>query len=112
MAYSMVRECHHPNIVSVFRGIPEHICSDNGSEFTAREIRKWLAGLGVKTIFIKPGGPWENGYIESSNGKLRDEMLNREILPLRKLMYLDNNHFQCYTVSALVSIGWKEVQCE
>jgi len=63
----------------VLRGIPEHIRSDNGTEFTAREIRKWLARLGVKTLFIEPGSPWENGYIESFNGKLRDELLNREI---------------------------------
>jgi putative transposase len=63
----------------IFRGIPEHIRSDNGSEFTAKEVRKWLARLGVKTLFIEPGSPWENGYIESFNGKLRDELLNREI---------------------------------
>jgi transposase InsO family protein len=63
----------------VLRGIPEHIRSDNGPEFTAREIRKWLSRLGVKTLFIEPGSPWENGYIESFNGKLRDELLNREI---------------------------------
>jgi len=63
----------------VLRAIPEHIRSDNGPEFTAREIRKWLARLGVKTLFIEPGSPWENGYIESFNGKLRDELLNREI---------------------------------
>ena len=63
----------------VFRGIPEHIRSDNGSEFTARAIRKWLNSLGVKTLFIEPGSPWENGYIESFNGKLRDELLNREV---------------------------------
>jgi transposase InsO family protein len=63
----------------IFRGIPEHIRSDNGSEFTARAIRKWLNSLGVKTLFIEPGSPWENGYIESFNGKLRDELLNREI---------------------------------
>lgn len=63
----------------VLRGIPEHIRSDNGPEFTAREVRKWLSHLGVKTLFIEPGSPWENGYIESFNGKLRDELLNREI---------------------------------
>jgi putative transposase len=63
----------------IFRGIPEHIRSDNGPEFTARTVRKWLAQLGVKTLFIEPGSPWENGYIESFNGKLRDELLNREI---------------------------------
>ena len=63
----------------LFRGVPEHIRSDNGSEFTAKEIRKWLAEMGVKTLFITPGSPWENGYIESFNGKMRDELLNREI---------------------------------
>ncbi|MBA7670584.1 IS3 family transposase ISDsp1 [subsurface metagenome] len=63
----------------IFRGIPEHIRSDNGPEFTAKRVRDWLAGLGVKTLFIEPGSPWENGYIESFNGKLRDELLNREI---------------------------------
>jgi putative transposase len=63
----------------IFRGIPEHIRSDNGPEFTARAVRRWLSRLGVKTIFIEPGSPWENGYIESFNGKLRDELLNREI---------------------------------
>ena len=63
----------------ILRGIPEHIRSDNGPEFTAKLIRKWLERLGVKTLFIEPGSPWENGYIESFNGKLRDELLNREI---------------------------------
>lgn len=63
----------------ILRGIPEHIRSDNGPEFTARTVRKWLGRIGVKTLFIEPGSPWENGYIESFNGKLRDELLNREI---------------------------------
>jgi putative transposase len=63
----------------IFRGIPAHIRSDNGPEFTARAIRKWLNRLGVKTLYIEPGSPWENGYIESFNGKLRDELLDREI---------------------------------
>ena len=68
----------------VFRGIPEHIRSDNGPEFTAKAVRKWLARLGVKTLFIEPGSPWENGYIESFNGKLRDELLDREIFTTLK----------------------------
>jgi len=63
----------------VTRGVPEHIRSDNGSEFTAVAIRTWLKKVGVKTLFIEPGSPWENGYIESFNGKLRDELLNGEI---------------------------------
>ena len=60
-------------------GIPEHIRSDNGPEFVAKAVRGWLAELGVKTLFIEPGSPWENGYVESFNSKLRDELLNGEI---------------------------------
>jgi putative transposase len=63
----------------LLRGIPEHIRSDNGPEFTAKAIRKWLARLGVKTLYIEPGSPWENGYVESFNDKLQDELLKREI---------------------------------
>ena len=65
--------------VFIFRGIPEHIRSGNGPEFTAKAIRNWLSRLGVKTLFIEPASPWENGYIESFIGKLRDELLNMEI---------------------------------
>ena len=61
------------------RGLPEHIRSDNGPEFTAKLIRFWLDRLGVQTQYIEPGSPWENGYIESFNGKFRDELLNGEI---------------------------------
>ncbi len=61
------------------RGTPEHLRSDNGPEFCAQGVRNWLARVGVKTLFIEPGSPWENGYNESFNGKLRDELLNREI---------------------------------
>ena len=60
-------------------GVPDHIRSDNGPEFVAKVVREWLARLEVKTLFIEPGSPWENGYIESFNGKLRDELLNGEI---------------------------------
>jgi transposase InsO family protein len=61
------------------RGVPEHIRSDNGPEFTADVVRDWLSKVGVKTLFIDPGSPWENGYVGSFNGKLRDELLEREI---------------------------------
>ncbi len=63
----------------LLRGVPEHIRSDNGPEFTAKAVRRWLSQMGVKTLFIEPGSPWENGHIESFNGKLRDELLDREI---------------------------------
>jgi putative transposase len=65
--------------VMLFRGIPENIRSDNGSEFVAEELRKWLAKVGTGTLYIEAGSPWENGYCESFNGKLRDECLNGEI---------------------------------
>jgi transposase InsO family protein len=61
------------------RGVPTHLRSDNGSEFIANQLREWLTRLGVKTLFIEPGSPWENGYVESFNGKMRDELLDREI---------------------------------
>jgi putative transposase len=61
------------------RGMPDHIRSDNGSEFTAIVVREWLEKMEVKPTYIEPGSPWENGYNESFNGKLRDELLDREI---------------------------------
>ena len=63
----------------VQHGAPEHLRSDNGPEFTARAVRRWLERVGVKTLFIEPGSPWENGSCESFNGKLQDELLKREI---------------------------------
>ncbi len=60
------------------RGAPDYLRSDNGGEFTARAVRNWLNRVGVKTLFIAPGSPWENGYVESFNGKFRDECLNGE----------------------------------
>jgi putative transposase len=68
----------------IFRAIPEYIRSDNGPEFTARKVSEWLGRLGVKTLFIERGSPWENGYIESFNGKMRDELLNREVFSTLK----------------------------
>ena len=60
-------------------GIPEHIRSDNGPEMTSMRVRGWLQQIGSRTLFIEPGSAWENGYNESFNGKLRDELLNGEI---------------------------------
>jgi len=61
------------------QGTPEYIRSDNGSEFTSKKIRKWLSDTGVITAYIEPGSPWENGYIESFNARMRDEFLNGEL---------------------------------
>lgn len=61
------------------RGVPDHVRSDNGAEFIAKILRKWFADTNVKTLYIAPGSPWENGYCESFNGKLQDELLKREV---------------------------------
>jgi len=63
------------------RGVPGHIRSDNGPEFVAKAVREWITAVGARTAFIEPGSPWENGYCESFNSKLRDELLNGEIFP-------------------------------
>ena len=67
------------NDLFLSRGIPEYIRSDNGAEFTAEAIRKWLHTLEIRPLYIEPGSPWENGYVESFHGKLRDELLSREL---------------------------------
>ena len=85
LAIEVARSLRHDDVLHVLadlfarHGPPDHIRSDNGSEFTAIAVREWLPRVGVKTLFIEPGSPWENGYNESFNGKLRDEMLNGEI---------------------------------
>jgi putative transposase len=63
----------------ILHGIPGHIRSDNGPEFVAKAVREWIAAVGAKTAYIEPGSPWENGYCESFNGKLRDELLDGEV---------------------------------
>jgi putative transposase len=63
----------------ILRGVPGHIRSDNGPEFVAKALREWIGAVGAKTAYIAPGSPWENGYVESFNARLRDELLNGEI---------------------------------
>jgi transposase InsO family protein len=95
--------------VMLVRGIPEHIRSDNGPEMTARIVRSWLAGVGAKTLYIEPGSPWENGYCESFNGKLRDELLNGEIFcslkEARVLIEQWRHHYN--TVRPHSSLGYR-----
>jgi transposase InsO family protein len=85
LAIEVARRLRHDDVLQVLtdlftrHGPPDHIRSDNGSEFTAAAVREWLPRVGVKTLYIEPGSPWENGYNESFNGKLRDELLNGEI---------------------------------
>ncbi len=63
----------------IMRGVPGHIRSDNGPEFAAVAVKGWITGVRASTAYIEPGSPWENGYVESFNGKLRDELLNAEV---------------------------------
>jgi len=85
LAVHVARRIRAKDAIDVFadlmeiHGIPEHIRSDNGPEMVAKHLRNWLARLGTRTIYITPGSPWENGYCESFNGKLRDELLNGEL---------------------------------
>jgi len=91
------------------RGTPDHIRSDNGPEFTAKAVRKWLSRVGVKTLFIEPGSPWENGYNESFNGKLRDELLNGEIfMTVKEAQYLiEQWRWEYNTFRPHSSLGYK-----
>ena len=89
------------NEVFTVRGEPDHIRSDNGPEFANKAVKRWLTISGVKTLFVAPGSPWENGYVESFNSKLRDELLNRELfLHIDELRYvvdrwrMDYNHYR------------------
>lgn len=85
LAVKVARRLTHKDVLEVLanlfceRGVPVHLRSDNGSEFTAKKVREWLHRLEVSPLFIEPGSPWENGYVESFNGKMRDELLAREI---------------------------------
>jgi putative transposase len=90
-------------------GIPEHIRSDNGPEFVAKDLRKWLADIGTKTLYIEPGSPWENGYCESFNSKLRDEFLNGEIFYSLKEVQVLAERWRVYynTVRPHSSLGYR-----
>jgi hypothetical protein len=90
-------------------GVPEHIRSDNGPEFVALKLRQWLSAVGAKTLYIEPGSPWENGYCESFNGKLRDECLNGEIFYSLKeaQVVIEQWRVQYNTVRPHSSLGYR-----
>jgi len=95
-------------LLFLIRGWPMYIRSDNGPEFASRAVKKWLKTSGVGALFIEPGSPWENGYVESFNGKLRDECLNGELfLSLTEARYvvdrwrMDYNHYRPHS-----RLGW------
>ena len=101
----------------ILKGVPDHLRSDNGPEMTASAVREWLAGVGVKTLYIEPGSPWEKGYCESFNGKLRDELLDREIFySLREAQilterwrheYRGSTEVEIHTVRPHSSLGYR-----
>ena len=94
--------------VMVVKGVAEHLRSDNGPEFVARDLRKWLAGTGAKTLYIEPGSPWENGYCESFNSKLRDEFLDGEIFSIKELRVLAERWRVHYnTIRPHSSLGYR-----
>ena len=89
--------------------MPDHVRSDNGPEFTARAVRQWLERVGARTLYIEPGLPWENGYIESFIGKPRDELVDREVFyMLLEVTVLTEQYRQTYTrVRPHNSLGYR-----
>ena len=85
LAIRVARKLNSTDVIDVMsdlfllRGVPAHVRSDNGPEFVAEAVQKWIGAVGAKTAYITPGSPWENGYVESFNARLRDELLNGEI---------------------------------
>ena len=115
LAVDVARHIRSENVIDrlaelfVRKGVPEHIRSDNGPEFTAKAVRNWLERLEVKPLFIEPGSPWENGYIESFNGKLRYELLDVEVfdtlLETRVLTSIWRRHYN--TLRPHSSLGYR-----
>ena len=93
----------------ILRGVPGHIRSDNGPEFIAKAVREWIAAVGAKTAFIEPGSPWENGYCESFNSKLRDELLDGEIFysMAEARVVIEGWRQHCNTVRPHSSLGYR-----
>jgi transposase InsO family protein len=102
LAIHVRRRINSANLIDVLadamieHGIPQYVRSDNGPEFVAKELRKWLARTGAATLYIEPGSPWENGYCESFNSKLRDEFLNGEIFYSLKEVQILTERWRVY----------------
>lgn len=115
LAIDVGRKLNHDDVLErlawlmSMRGVPDHLRSDNGSEFTARAVRDWLQRVGVMTLYIEPGSPWENGYIESFNEKLRDELLNPEIFEtlLEAKVLIERWRIEYNTVRPHSSLGYR-----
>jgi len=89
--------------------VPDYIRSDNGSELTSKAVCHWLKSVGVKTLFIEPGSPWENGHVESFNGKLRDELLDMEVFDtlLEAKVLIERWRVEYNTVGPHSSLGYR-----
>ena len=115
LAIEVDRKLNSANVIEVLsrlfveRGIPQYLRSDNGPEFIARRVRFWLKRQGVDTLFIEPGSPWENGYIESFNGKLRNELLDREIFDTlyESQILIERWRIQYNTIRPHSSLGYR-----
>ena len=115
LAIRAARHMRSDDVIHLFtelfalNGIPEHMRSDNGPEMTATAVREWLTSLGAQPLFIQPGSPWENGYNESFNGKLRDELLNGEIFySLKEVQILTERWRREYnTIRPHSSLGYR-----
>ena len=113
----MLLNCCAIFLHSPVRGYSVYIRSDNGPEFISSVVQKWLMKSGVDTLYIAPGSPWENGYVESLNSKLRDELLNRELfLSIDELRYvadrwrMDYNHYRPHSsLSYMTPAGFAEL---
>jgi transposase InsO family protein len=93
----------------ILRGVPGHIRSDNGPEFVAKAVQAWITAVGAKTAYITPGSPWENGYVESFNARLRDELLNGEIFYTLKEAQVVIESWRCHynTIRPHASLGYR-----
>ncbi len=115
LAIEVNRKLNSSNVIEVLsrlfveKGVPEHIRSDNGPEFIAKRLRRWLTKFHVETLYIEPGSPWENGYIESFNGKLTDELLDREIFDTlyEAKVLVERWRWEYNTVRPHSSLGYK-----
>ena len=115
LAVSVARRLNSQDVLDVLtdlmamRGVPEHIRSDNGAEFRAKAVQRLLGKVGVKTLYIEPGSPWENGYNESFNGRLRDECLNMELFNnlMEAKIIIERWRILYNTIRPHTSLGYK-----
>jgi len=115
LAIRVARQLKASDVIDVLshlfirRGVPGHIRSDNGPEFVAKPVQAWIRAVGAKTAYIAPGSPWENGYVESFNARLRDELLNGEIFySLREAQIIIESWRRHYnTVRPHASLGYR-----